>query len=388
MIKQDFYIAKLIAAYMTGELTPEEANRLDTWRKEKTAHEALFQQIIDQKNLEKLLSEKTQDMETDGWKEVTKRIHRNEQLKIWQKICAYAAILLIPIAIIGTAYFPKKQSAITVPHSPVAAIQPGETKAILTLDNGMKLTVGRESLNELKQIDDMHIQIDSAAINYQSTAAMNEKIAYNTIETPRGCEYSLILSDGTKVYLNAMSSLRFPITFQGNTREVELIGEGYFEVNRNDKPFVVHTSHMRVQVLGTQFNISAYPQEDIQATLVSGSVKVETSNGESQVLKPNEQATLTEGEKKMDIRTVNAAFYTAWTQGKIHFKDQRLEDILKTLSRWYPIEVIYMDESIKDIRFGCHLNRYEEITPFIQMLEKTNKIKARFKEKNILLYNN
>ncbi len=232
--------------------------------------------------------------------------------------------------------------------------------------------------------------MDSTMLNYQITSktAPKNKPVYNKVETPRGGEYALLLSDGTKVHLNAMTSLRFPVTFDNGPRKVELEGEAYFEVCKTGQPFIVCTQGMQVEVLGTTFNISAYPQEEYQTTLVNGSVKVNTETGESCILKPSQQATISLGNSSIQIRMVDAGFYTSWIKGKIHFKDQRLEDIMKILSRWYDMEVIFANEKIKKTyAFGCNVDRYSEITPFVRLLEETQKVHVKVNNKTITFYN-
>ena len=244
-------------------------------------------------------------------------------------------------------------------------------------------------MDALQELEGTHIKVDSTTLNYQvaQTASQKEKPIYNKVEIPRGGEYALVLSDGTKVHLNSMSSLRFPVTFGAGARVVELEGEAYFEVSKTGQPFLVNTKGVQVEVLGTTFNISAYPDEEYQATLVNGSVKVNAEKIGSLILKPSQQATLSVGSNSMQVRTVDTSFYTSWVEGKIHFKDQRLEDIMKTLSRWYDMEVVYQNERIKDFRFGCHLDRYEEIAPFVRLLEKTEKVHAKINGKTITFYN-
>ena len=144
---------------------------------------------------------------------------------------------------------------------------------------------------------------------------------------------------------------------------------------------------MKIEVLGTTFNISAYPNEEYQTTLVSGSVKVQTENGSNRILKPSEQACITPGSNQINVRNVDTAFYTSWIHGKINFKDQRLEDIMKILSRWYDMNVVYENEGLKNIRFGCNLNRYEEITPFVKLLEKTEEVHVKIEGNTITFHN-
>jgi transmembrane sensor len=231
--------------------------------------------------------------------------------------------------------------------------------------------------------------VDSTALNYQQAPARtSEKLAYNKVNVPRGGEYQLTLSDGSKVQLNSMSSIRFPVQFAQDCRLVELEGEAYFEVSKTGQPFIVQTKGMKIEVLGTSFNISAYANEEYQTTLVSGSVKVQTENGSNRVLKPSEQACITPGSNQINVRTVDTAFYTSWIHGKINFKDQRLDDIMKTLARWYDMDVVYENEATKELRFGCYVNRYNEITPLVKLLEQTGRVTVTVEGKTIKIFTN
>lgn len=388
MIKQDFHIANLIAQYISGEITEEQTAELTNWRKESSAHEILFQKICDEENLKQHIRQSTSFNPLSGWAEVEKRIRKDKNKSRYIKILSYAAVIMLPIIFVGISMKFKSP----FPHEQILVAQsilPGESKAILTLDNGKTINLDKKASDLLEQIDGTNIQVDSTMLNYQlaQKSTKEKEPIYNKVETPRGGEYALLLSDGTKVHLNAMSSLRFPVTFTKETREVELEGEAFFEVSKTGEPFIVNMNGMQVEVLGTTFNISAYPNEEYQTTLVTGSVKVNTETGESCILKPSQQASVTLGNNSIQVRTVDAEFYTSWVKGKIHFKDQRLEDIMKTLSRWYDMEVIYANEKIKDIRFGCNVDRYTEITPFVRLLERTEKVHVKVNGKTITFYN-
>lgn len=242
---------------------------------------------------------------------------------------------------------------------------------------------------ELKEKDGTIIQVDSTTLNYQQTPERtSDKLAYNKVNVPRGGEYQLTLSDGSKVQLNSMSSIRFPVQFAKDCRLVELEGEAYFEVSKTGQPFIVKTKGMNIEVLGTTFNISAYANEEYQTTLVNGSVRVQTEDGSNRILKPSEQACITPGSNQINVRNVDTAFYTSWIHGKINFKDQRLEDIMKTLARWYDMEVIYENEATKDLRFGCYINRYNEITPLVNLLEQTGRVTITVEGKTIKIFTN
>ena len=390
MIKQDFHISNIIARHLSGEITPEENAQLEKWRKADSAHEALFQKICSKENLKKHVESGTSFNTATGWMEVQKRIRKSNNWERMIKILSYAAAVLIPVFFVGISlkytthdYFSNKSVLIAQP------ILPGAAKAILTLDNGETINLNKETADALQTIEGTNIQIDSTTLNYQlaQSTSVSPKPVYNKVEIPRGGEYALVLSDGTKVHLNSMSSLRFPVAFTTGKREVELQGEAYFEVSKTGQPFIVNANGIQVEVLGTTFNISAYPDEEYQTTLVNGSVKVSAEKGESLILKPSQQATIALGSNSIQVRTVDTSFYTSWVKGKINFKDQRLEDIMKTLSRWYDMNVVYENEKLKNIRFGCNLNRYEEITPFVKLLEKTEEVHVKIEGNTITFHN-
>lgn len=395
MIQQDFYIAALIAGYLSGQLTPEENARLEAWRRESAEHEALFQKLLSKERLAQYKEEKNRVDTEKGWHEVQRKVQRKRMRQLMVKLFARAAVLVLPL-LAGLLLYQHGENTDkdhVVQMVDAEAISPGEAKALLTLDNGRVIKLVHRGADTLRQQDGAYIALDSATLDYRAGSALQPRSeqpqpVYHRIDIPHGGEYKLVLADGTCVHLNAMSSLRYPVPFAGDCREVELEGEGYFEVARNGVPFVVKTKGMRVEVLGTTFNLSAYPDDDAyQATLVNGSVKVVADSGESLLLKPSQQVTLDAENGEMEVRTVDTSFYTSWVQGKINFKDQRLEDIMETLSRWYDMEVSYASPGIRDLRFGCSLDRHESIVPLLQLLEKTEKVSVKVEGKYIELCN-
>ena len=395
MIQQDFYIATLIAGYLSGQLTPEEKARLEAWRKESAEHEALFQKLLSKERLARYKEEKSQVDTERGWQEVQRKVRRKRMRYLVVKVFARVAMFALPL-LVGYLLYQHGENTgknHVVQMTDAEAISPGEAKALLTLDDGKVIKLSPRGVDTLKQQDGAYIALDSATLNYRAGCASLHRSGrpqpvYHRIDIPHGGEYKLVLADGTSVHLNAMSSLRYPVPFAADCREVELEGEGYFEVAKNGVPFVVKTRGMRVEVLGTTFNLSAYPDDDAyQATLVNGSVKVVADNGACLLLKPSQQVTLDAHNGEMEVRTVDTSFYTSWIQGKINFKDQRLEDIMETLSRWYDMEVSYASQDIRDLRFGCSLDRHESIEPLLQLLEKTEKVSVKVNGKYIELCN-
>lgn len=388
MINQHFYIARLIARYLSDEIEEEEQAELTRWRNESPENERLFREICKEENIKQNMQKRQTFHTEDGWEGVQRKIQRHRFRHRILNICKYAAIFIFPVVIATVAIY--KSGNEPQPLSQVAKqIVPGGKKAVLILDNGEAIDLKSTSGVELKEKDGTVIQVDSTALNYQQTPARtSEKLAYNKVNVPRGGEYQLTLSDGSKVQLNSMSSIRFPVQFAQDCRLVELEGEAYFEVSKTGQSFIVQTKGMKIEVLGTTFNISAYANEEYQTTLVSGSVKVQTENGSNRILKPSEQACITPGSNQINVRNVDTAFYTSWIHGKINFKDQRLDDIMKTLARWYDMDVVYENEATKELRFGCYVNRYNEITPLVKLLEQTGRVTVTVEGKTIKIFIN
>lgn len=390
MINQYFEIARLIAKQISGELDKEEQIRLENWRKESPENERLFEEIRNEENITANLRRRNSFNTDMGWEKVNEGIHKYRFRKRVLRICRYAAMLAMPLVIAALVTFQiinENRNDKTIAATEL--ILPGSTKATLTLDNGEIVDLTATKGERLEESDGTLIKIDSATLNYKHVAnAADGKIAYNKVSVPRGGEYKLVLSDGTRVHLNSMSSLRYPVSFGSKTRQVELDGEAYFEVSKTGQPFIVNANGMDVEVLGTTFNLSAYKGEPRQTTLVSGSVRVRTGNGNSRIIKPSQQASIAPGANQIDVRTVDTAFYTSWIHGKIKFKDQRLEDIMKTLSRWYDMDIVYADKEAKNLRFGCYVNRYEEISPLLELLRNTGSVKIETKGKTIKIHTN
>ena len=388
MINQHFYIARLIARDLSDEIGEEEQAELTRWRDESPENERLFQEICKEENIKQNMQKRQTFHAEDGWEGVQRKIQRHRFRHRILNICKYAAIFIFPVAIATVAIY--KSGNEPQPLSQVEEqIVPGGKKAVLILDNGEAIDLKSTSGVELKEKDGTVIQVDSTVLNYQQAPARtSEKLAYNKVNVPRGGEYQLMLSDGSKVQLNSMSSIRFPVQFAQDCRLVELEGEAYFEVSKTGQPFIVQTKGMKIEVLGTTFNISAYANEEYQTTLVSGSVKVQTENGSNRILKPSEQACITPGSNQINVRNVDTAFYTSWIHGKINFKDQRLDDIMKTLARWYDMDVVYENEATKELRFGCYVNRYNEITPLVKLLEQTGRVTVTVEGKTIKIFTN
>lgn len=386
-----FEIARWIAAYLSKSLSSEEQKQLNLWRQASPAHEELFQKLCSEHSLLRYAEQRSWFDEAKGWHKLEQRIYRQRsRQRFISRASNVAAILLLPLLWSVLSFHFSAPSP--TPHdqqlSSSASITPGSAKALLTLEDGCTLRLDTTTDTLLIQASSTTLSLDSAQLTYRHTAQALEAATskrWNSLQTPQGGEYRLMLSDGTRVYLNAMSTLRFPVVFDDDNRTVELTGEAYFEVSQNGTPFVVKTQQMEVEVMGTSFNLSAYPDETAHTTLVEGRVRVSAPGAGSRLLLPSQQAMLPIGGGRLQVKRVDTDCYTAWTKGKILFKDERLDQMMKQLARWYGMEVRFSDPNLKSLRFGCHLNRYADITPFVRLLEQTGKVCVKIEGNQIVI---
>lgn len=301
--------------------------------------------------------------------------NRSQQPRfLWPKAVAAAAAVVLMVLSVGGYFYAQNRSIETENRLSVNThdVDPGGNKATLTLADGSKISLTDANNGELAKQSGVKIsKSKNGELVYSVIASDATPLAYNTISTPKGGVYQVNLPDGTKVWLNAASSIKFPTTFaQLSQRKVELEGEAYFEVAKNKKvPFVVSTGGQQVQVLGTHFNISSYSDEgELKTTLLEGSVKVIAAN--TIVLKPGQQSNLKRnGSGDLKVSTANITQVMAWKNGFFHFEKENLHEVMRQLSRWYDIEVIYEvdrhdDEFMGDIPRGIKLSEALKILSF------------------------
>lgn len=256
------------------------------------------------------------------------------------------------------------------------SIRPGSHKAILTLGNGTTIRLNQVGSGELvKQGSTRIIKLDSGVLAYRSASISRNPEEFNTLTTPVGGQYELQLPDGTKVWLNAASSIRYPISFTGKQRQVRITGEVYFEVAADpEKPFVVATGSLQIRVLGTQFNINAYGDEKtVKTTLLEGSVRVSSLTGthQSLVIAPGQQAELDSSGQITLVRQADTKEAVGWKNGLFVFHNDNLPEIMRQLVRWYDVDVEYADNEVPESHFSGAIYRKETIDKVLHMLELT-----------------
>ena len=304
------------------------------------------------------------------------------------RVAASVAILLLVSIGVFLIYNNNKHTEVAKVEKPNPEkndVAPGGNKAILTLADGSTIILDNAANGSLtEQGNTKVIKLDDGQLAYNSEGAAGE-VVYNTISTPRGGQYQLVLADGSKVWLNAASTLRFPATFSGKERKVELTGEGYFEVAKNAAmPFKVELENgVGAEVLGTHFNVMSYSDdEQVKTTLVEGKVRV--LNGENNVmLRPNQQAKFTKSNKSLLIdkdADVNKAI--AWKNGLFDFDNDNIVDILRQLSRWYDVQIQYVGNMRLQYYSGS-IRRQVNISQVLFMLEQAGGVEFKIKGRNV-----
>lgn len=308
---------------------------------------------------------------------------RNRRLIWWTSIAASIVVLVVAGWWFGREPEPKSGNVQIMAE----AIQPGQSRAVVTLADGQQVVL-EQANRKIEESDGTVLHSDSGALVYMANAEKTTaKVMYNTVSIPRGGEYRLELADGTKVWLNAATELRFPVNFTGDMREVYLKGEAYFQVKRDEKhPFIVHTSMGAVEVLGTSFNVRDYEDErEVVTTLETGKVMYVSGNTREKVtLNPGYQV-LEKESSPVEVRKVDPLQYTGWREGKYVFEDVALEDIMRTLCRWYDIDVVYANPAVKKFHFTGDLERYESISIFLSFIETGGDVKFKTEGKTIIL---
>lgn len=321
--------------------------------------------------------------ENQAWQNIREmRPHRIRHKKI-----LYWNIAALLGLIIGTGVFTLLREQSEPPLQlieKVLPIQPGKSKALLVLASGEKVELGATMP---KKISDGGIAIegDSTALIYKPQTEPAESL-YNELIVPVGGEYRLCLSDGTVVYLNAESRLRYPVNFGQGKREVELEGEAYFEVTPDkERPFRVKTSDLDVRVVGTGFNVSAYQNGyRSEVTLAHGAVIVEEGRKEL-ALKPDEQVVVERRSGKVYIQTVDAWKICNWKNGVLYFKGMPLEELAVKLSRWYDVQFFFTSENLKHLKFSGAFKKYNSIDYALSLIEATTDIRVEIKDRTIII---
>ena len=384
---KDYKISRLIAKKVIGTLSPAEEEKLEAWLKENVRNRELFQDILEGKNLLNRNLHAGRWKVEDSWEIVKKQLevqNKRRSISPWWIGIAASLILLVGVGLYLGIYRKPMPREIA---QPIAHIEAGRSKAVLITSSGDEIVLQDNPKQLIALGSGMIAKNDGRQVSYKEITGENGKdvLVYNTIRVPRGGEYKLFLSDSTEVFLNSDSEIRFPVKFGQNERDVFLRGEAFFVVKKDaSRPFVVNADNkVSVEVLGTQFNLQAYPDKKIvETTLNEGAVRVYDEK-QSVKIRPDQQAVYKDGE--LAIRQVDASLYSAWKEGRFVLLNNTLEDIMICLGRWYNIDVFWINPELKEYHFSGELARYEDFTEILDMLEQATQVHFEVKDRTVFV---
>lgn len=349
----------LLSKYNRGQASPQEKILLEMWY-----YEEFKSRDFNAKSLN------VENLKSDIWQGTLQRsrLTKRKNDGMYRRLYAIAATIVVLLSV-GIYFFSisnKSADTYTVADLTDLAvdIKPGGNRATLTLADGRVIDL---------RDDKSGIVINTSSLTYSDGTEIVESgdgpDLYNTISTPKGGQYQIVLPDGSRVWLNAASTLKYPSRFDEKERNVELIGEAYFEIEKAGTPFIVKSQMQNVEVLGTHFNINAYGDDPVTTTtLLEGAVNV-VSTGQSAMLTPGKQSKVQTG-KTTEIYSADIDKAIGWKNGEFIFYNERIEKVMKDIARWYDVEVIYKDEVGDKMMWGS-VSKFENISKVLKMIELT-----------------
>ncbi|MCZ4695564.1 FecR family protein [Ancylomarina euxinus] len=385
------HIIELIASYHENTISHEDTQVLKEWLDSSPDHSKEFANYLTLLKESGAISRLNYLNENEAWMKIsaslTKSTKQAKTRTLYSWLPYAAAVAVVFVVSYFMLYQVTSEYDFNKDYNFAEITTVGSKKAILTLDGGKQMILDETLTSVISEKDGTLIEKDSSnSLTYNDNKNDQLRLIHNRINVPRGGEYSLVLADGTKVWMNSESSLKYPVQFAGSTRQVELTGEAYFEVAHNPShPFIIKARDTEVKVLGTKFNLSAYDDADyIATTLVEGSVEL-SSLGNKELLKPGYQAVVKRGESEFLIQAVNTNLYTSWVNGVFEFHDHSLEDICHQLSRWYNVEFFFTEKQYRDLRFTGAAKRNKPIDFTLEMIEKMANIKFAIRDDKIIV---
>ena len=382
-------IDEWVNQYVRGVLSEKDRIELLRWLEAAPEHEKQFREMLRIKMRVSAVGQwkELDDVQQRTWDKITLFIEcRRKKLYIWGARIASMIIVAIGVAFIWQNRSGSEMETILV--SNVLQVESGSPKAILVTSAGEKIALNDGKTCQVADVSGIEIIQDSTgSVRFEDRGVVTEEevCRYSSIVVPEKGEYQVILSDGTKVWINSDSKLEFPDRFHKNVREVKLTGEAYFQVAKDkEHPFIVVTGEAEIEALGTSFNIYSYEEENrIETTLVEGAVRFAVAD-QTVILMPGEQGVVgTDG--NLEKKKVDVFPYIAWKEGKFVFRKRSLEEVMHIISRWYNVEAVFQNESLKKVSFSGNLKRYDDFEHIVSMLEMTGGIRFKVEGRKIFI---
>ncbi|WP_448138487.1 FecR family protein [Sphingobacterium siyangense] len=366
--------AQLVEKYLTGMATPKERHVVEEWY----AFNRTGEPAID--SLEDFIR-----IKSEMWAAIDHRLYPKVKIFRKHRWLTYAAAILLIACVLGIFKWQQSQREYEVANYAGPVIKGGHTGATLTLSDGSEIDLNAASVGEIVTKQGLSISKNEQGVlvyTANNIKAPTDKVISNTITTKNGEMYQVVLPDGSKAWINAASQLTFDSDIASSAiRMVHLQGEGYFEVSKNTRPFIVATASQRVRVLGTHFNVNAYAESKglVKTTLVEGKVKVIAQNGE-RMIKPGEQAVNRLGQ--INVHEQDTEEILAWKNG--FFKiDENLHDVMLSIGRWYDMDIQFAADAPKELNLWGYISRSNDLITTLRQIERTNKVKFKIKERTI-----
>lgn len=361
-----------ITGYCRHELSHAELLELKGWLEENAEHRQEFDHLMAKYKTARRVGCWDAIQEEKAWNNITQQLLTTRKTRIirWWR---YAAVILILIGL-GTVYYTLHNDT-ACDDTYAMQFAPGSRKAILRLSNGQEVNLTADTNCVLTEKNGARITVGGQEhIIYDAEGSNREELVYNTIIVPRGGEYSLVLADGSRVWLNSETELTYPAVFSKQERHLILKGEAFFEVAQDtSRPFIVESRHNRVEVLGTRFNVSAYDDlSPVKTTLLQGCVKI-TNGHDHLLLRPGEQAVCSEN--GLESHPVDAKMIASWVYGTFEFENMTLAEITDQLGRWYDVDFLYENLALKAITFTGAATRYKDLGFMLSMLEQLSGVR-------------
>ena len=386
-MKNPFECTKELLRYTRGELSKEEEKGIEQVLLEVKGMNTLVEELKDKNRIE----HEMHIIAKFDTERALSKLKNRKQVKRRGILSWIAAASVVVIAGVS-AWILLSQEPDVDNLSVTEKFEPG--KAIVTLEMASGLKYRLDTLSSVVRNNRVNVAFDNndgvLKIKEQDSLAdgATKEIGYNTVNVPYGGTYTVELCDGTKVYLNSGTTLEFPSRFDGKVRSVILKGEAYFDVARNvSKPFVVEVDEMKVKVLGTSFNVKSYVDEPgVYTTLVEGSVAILRDGQPEKKIKPGEQAYYNKGVGTLSIAEVDVNEFTSWKDGLFYFKDIALEEILRIVSRWYDLEVFYMNQGAKSVIYSGKLPMYSSVEDVLRKFEISGDVRFELKGRTLTVF--
>lgn len=389
LLKERLDIARKIARELTGTIGEVDKEVLNRWRMEDDRHEEEYKEILGLlASGNKIWNEldEADRVAAECWGGMQKR--GSHRLRVMWMRYAAVIVLVISLSVWGVYLWRGGEAELVLAKTDVG-IHPGQP--VLMMADGREIVLDRkngtiEGTLEVGILNDSINGLDYGRVALQEGAPEGKEV-YNTLRVPVGGFYRLTLSDGTSVWLNSMTRLRYPVNFTGNQRNVYLSGEAYFEVAKDmGCPFIVHTEGVDVKVYGTRFNVNSLEKGIVQTVLESGRVSVTVEETRKEVmLTPNDMAEFHRESGSVEVKRVDPYVYTAWKDGKFVFEDATIETIMSRLERWYDMEVEYGDERVKKQIFTGIMTRHTDVKDILYLIGNTADVKFEWRGDTVVV---